>query len=123
MADIPVKKRSEASIQQDIRIALGQRPDVLIQRRSVGTFYTRNGTPIKIGHKGEPDLQGVISGQKCPNCGHSIHAKPFGIEVKTASGRQRKDQQAYEKNIANRVGIIYILARSVSDALKGLGIK
>jgi hypothetical protein len=114
---------SEKRVQADIRVALGQLPDVLIQRRNVGTFYTANGRPIRIGHPGEPDLQGVIGNQKCPNCDHPIHPKPFGIEVKGAAGRLRVKQKMYRDHVAKRLGIIYIMAKSVETVLEELGLK
>ncbi|QDP55284.1 MAG: hypothetical protein Unbinned400contig1002_14 [Prokaryotic dsDNA virus sp.] len=104
-------------------MALGKLPHILIQRRNVGTFYTRAGTPITIGHPGEPDLQGVIGNQRCPNCEHPIHPKPFGIEVKGTNGRMRLKQKLYRDNVAKRLGIIYIVARSVAQAIEGLDIE
>jgi hypothetical protein len=104
----------------DIRLALGQHKNVVTFRRNVGTFYTRNGAPIRVGHIGEPDLQGFIGDQVCPSCNHPIHPKPFMIEVKSAAGKLREQQKVFKEHVAERLGILYFVARSVKQALTKL---
>lgn len=116
-------KRSEAGIQRDIELAVGRLSHAFIIRRTVERLFRADGTPVRIGLTGEPDLQGVIGNQSCPNCGCPIHPKPFGIEVKAARGRLEKSQINYRDNIAGRIpGWLYIVAKSVEDAKKGLGL-
>lgn len=111
---------SEKHTQDQIRLFLGQIPDVLIQRRNVGTFYTRNGTPQRIGTPGEADLQGIIDGQRCPHCDGPVHPAPFAIEVKSTKGRLRPVQVNWRDNVWRRRNGIYVLARSLDDAKSGL---
>lgn len=111
---------SEKRIQDGIRLALGQIAEVLIQRRNVGTYYTHDGRPQRIGTKGEADLQGIIDGQKCPHCNKPVHPAPFAIEVKTPKGKMRPDQVNWRDNVWKRRNGIYVLARSVNEAIDGL---
>jgi hypothetical protein len=105
--------RAETPIQSAIFEALEQHfPDGLgLSRRNVvkGMFVRPDGGSryIEAGTAGEPDL-------------HIFHrGKTAGIEVKTAdstlSAKQRKYRAWFELN-----GGIYIVARSVDDALDGL---
>lgn len=113
----------ESKIQQEIMIEVSKNPANLIIRRNVGLFRTLNGAPIKIGMNGEADTQGILGNQRCPNCGYKIHPKPFAIEVKDENGEQSDDQINWQNNIWERRGAVYVLARSVSDAMRGLGLK
>jgi len=117
-----MEPKTEAGIQAAIRLAIGRIPHAYIIRRNVGMFrlYRPPFTPIFIGQEGEPDLQGIVGNQLCQNCGVPIHPLPFGIEVKTAKEKQRKTQINYQNNIWERRGGLYIIARSIQDALKGL---
>ena len=112
----------ENVIQQRIRMALGSLPTVLVQRRNVGTFYTRDGRPQRIGTPGEADLQGIIDGQVCVRCGHKVHPLPYALEVKTAVGRQSKVQKNWQQNVWERRGGLYAIVRSVEEALKAVGL-
>lgn len=59
---------------------------------------------VKFGTPGAADLSGIL-----------IDGTRIEIEVKTATGRQSKQQQAFQAMI-ERFGGIYILARSADDA-------
>ena len=102
----------EAVIQQEIRLALGQREDIMMFRINVGKFRPLDGGPrvIQSAPEGTPDLLGVI-----------YPGKAFAIEVKTDKGKQRTAQVAWQHAWEKRGGI-YILARSVEDVYKGLDI-
>jgi hypothetical protein len=96
----------------------------LVVRRNVGTFRTLDGLRIvKIGQPGEADVQGIIGNQHCPKCGFPIHPLPYAVEVKDDKNTQDPEQINWQKNVWERRGGLYILARSASDAIKGLGIK
>lgn len=56
--------------------------------------------------KGTPDILGVLPGGQL-----------FGIECKTAKGRQNPNQKAWEQKAAKH-SVRYGVARSVSDALR-----
>lgn len=103
---------SEAVIQQNIRLALGQRDDIMLFRINVGKFRPLEGGArvIQSAPEGTPDLLGVIS-----------PGRAFAIEVKTDKGKQRTAQVAWQ-NAWEKRGGIYILARSVEDVYRGLDI-
>lgn len=103
---------SEAKTQSDIRLALGQRDDVMLFRINVGKFRPLHGDQnrvIQSAPNGTPDLLGVIK-----------PGTALAIEVKSAKGAQRAEQIAFQKAWEARGGI-YILARSVDDVLKRIG--
>jgi hypothetical protein len=103
----------EAVLQQNIRLALGMRDDIFMFRINVGKFRPLEGGArvIQSAPEGTPDLMGVLG----PN------GKAFGIEVKTAKGRQREAQKRWQDAWEKRGGI-YILARSLEDVYRGLDI-
>ena len=104
---------SEAVLQQEIRLALGQRQDIMMFRINVGKFRPLDGGPrvIQSAPEGTPDLLGVIS-----------PGRAFAIEVKAPRGKQRDVQVAWQVAWEKRGGI-YVLARSLDDVYKGLDIK
>jgi hypothetical protein len=103
----------EAVLQQEIRLDLGLRDDIMLFRINVGMFRPLEGDQrrvIRSAPEGTPDLLGVIS-----------PGRAFAIEVKAPKGRQREAQAAWQMAWEKRGGI-YILARSVADVYKGLDI-
>lgn len=104
---------SEAVLQQEIRLALGQRQDIMMFRINVGKFRPLDGGPrvIQSAPEGTPDLLGVIA-----------PGRAFAIEVKAQRGKQRQVQVAWQVAWEKRGGI-YILARSLNDVYNGLDIK
>lgn len=103
---------NEAQIQAAIRLALGQRDDIMLFRINVGKFRPLNGPQdrvIQSAPPGTPDLLGVIK-----------PGTALAIEVKDAKGRQRPEQVAFQKAWESRGGL-YILARSVDDVLTRIG--
>lgn len=105
------------NIQTAIQLELS-RLGALVVNRTVGTFYTRFGTPIRIGQPGEADLQGIFPGQLCPHCRQPVHPAPFAIEVKGKGDRIRPAQANWRDNVWKRRGGLYTVARSVEDALQ-----
>jgi hypothetical protein len=103
---------TEAATQASIRLALGQRDDVMLFRINVGKFRPLHGDQnrvIQSAPNGTPDLLGVVG----PN------GRALAIEVKSLKGRQRDAQVAFQRAWEARGGL-YILARSVDDVLKAL---
>jgi hypothetical protein len=99
---------SEAGIQAQILLAIGRMPELMIWRQNVGKFRLDTGRVISFGVAGCPDIIGCYKGRF------------VGIEVKTPKGRQ-SDQQINFQAAVERAGGIYILARSVDDAVSALG--
>jgi hypothetical protein len=104
---------SEAHLQQEIRLALGQRDDIFMFRINVGKFRPLDGGArvIQSAPEGTPDLMGVMT-----------PGKAFGIEVKAQRGQQRDAQKKWQAAWEKRGGI-YILAKSLQDVCEGLDIK
>ena len=117
-----IKTERESQIQQKIMLEISKNPMNLVVRRNVGQFKTIDDRYIFIGQVGEADVQGIIGNQKCKNCGHEIHPLPFAIEVKDEKNEQTDEQILWQKSTWERRGGLYILARSVEDAMKGLGL-
>lgn len=105
--------KSEAVLQQEIRLALGLRDDIFMFRINVGKFRPLEGGPrvIQSAPEGTPDLMGVMT-----------PGRAFGIEVKTAKGKQRDAQKKWQEAWEKRGGL-YILARSLEDVYRGLDIQ
>jgi hypothetical protein len=103
---------SEAVLQQEIRLALGQRDDVFLFRINVGKFRPIDGgrRVIQSAPEGTPDLLGVMT-----------PGRAFAIEVKAPRGIQSEVQKNWQAAWEKRGGI-YILAKSLDDVHKGLDI-
>jgi len=95
------KSEAEAEILQNIIKAFATRSDCRLLRQNTGAVKI-NGRFVRFGTPGRGDL--VLFARQ-------LYAE---IEVKTATGRQSKQQKAYEKMITG-YGHTYLLARSVED--------
>lgn len=117
--------------------ALGRFPQVLVRRRSVGLYIAvdgkagaaadllrRMGIParvVEVGITGEPDLDVLVGGQVC-QCGAPIHPRPVGLEVKSATGKERPSQANYREFIAAPRGIPHAIVREPVEALRACGL-
>lgn len=98
--------KSEANIQNAIMIALSQ-AGCLIWRNNTGVLKDANGRPVKFGLcKGSADLIGI--------CADGTF---LAVEVKSATGRVRPEQETFIAAV-NRAGGRAGIARSVDDALR-----
>ena len=106
-----MRKALEKEIQDQILIALGTMPGMAIWRSAVGNGWVRRKdgfAPMRFGGMpGQADILGCY------------HGRFIAIEVKTATGRQRPEQRDWQHAI-EMAGGVYILARSVADALDGV---
>jgi len=94
-----VDPKSEAAITRSIRDLLNR----------MNIFNWKNwGGPM--GTKGVPDILGIYKGQF------------LGIEVKTAKGKVRPDQEQFLENIRKHGGIGFV-ARSLDDVIDNLGLR
>jgi hypothetical protein len=98
----------ENEIQARIIAAIGSRPDVRIWRANTGAAQMANGQFVRFGIPGQADLSGITA-----------DGRRLEIEVKSATGRLRPDQIAFGTMI-RKFGGIYIVARSVEEAIRRL---
>jgi hypothetical protein len=107
---------SEQRIQQEIRIACGT-GDTRLFRNNTGTLRDQNGRPVQFGLcKGSADLIGWKRVTITPEMVGSTVAVFVSIEVKTATGRLRPEQQQWLDAVQAAGGIAGV-ARSVEDAI------
>lgn len=103
---------SEAQIQYDILKVFGATPYMRLWRNNSGLLYApgAGGTirRVRASAEGAPDIIGVLRGGRF-----------IGIECKALRGRQSPEQKAFQQMI-ERMGGLYILARSVQDVLAQL---
>lgn len=99
---------TEAEIQNQIRLALGRIPGLVIWRNSAGVADV-GGRKQRFGLvRGATDLVGVLSVNER---GYAVF-----IEVKTPSGRLSPEQKLFGE-LVTRLGCVYGVARSPEDAL------
>lgn len=102
-------RQSETDLMREILAALSaaHHPDGIFWRVNVGRAINRNGSVIRFGLAGQADIAGVLRGR---------HVE---VEVKTPSGRQSDAQRRWQAAVERASGI-YVLARSVDEALNGV---
>lgn len=96
---------NESQIQDEVRLALGSDPDLVLWRNNIGMAWMRNGAPVKfgVGGPGGADLIGLYRGRF------------VAIELKTPVGRQSKEQKTYQQ-LVERKGGVYVVLRSADEA-------
>lgn len=108
------RKAEEAELVRQILLAASAirmpdgSPACVLFRQQVGNFVARSGYSVKVGIEGQADLGGFLRG------GRAIQ-----IEVKTPTGRLR-DGQVRWAAMAERMGVLYLVARSVEDVTKAI---
>jgi hypothetical protein len=106
---------SEAAIQQDIRLALGQTPGLRVFRNNVGAIKDRNNRLVRYGLcTGSADLIGWQSVVITPAMVGQRFARFVSIEVKTPTGRLSPEQETWQAAV-QKAGGIAVVARSVDD--------
>lgn len=107
--------RSEAHIQQDIRLLLGSTADVRVFRNNVGRCQTDDGRHIRYGLiPGSGDLIGWRSVVITPEMVGSTLAQFTSIEVKAAKGRLSPEQIHWAESV-QAAGGVSVIARSTDD--------
>ena len=111
---------SEQTIQQRIRIACST-GDTRLFRNNTGTLRDQHGRPVQFGlAKGSADLIGWRTVTITPEMVGSTVAVFTSIEVKSATGRLKPEQQQWLDAVQAAGGIAGV-ARSVEDAQLLLG--
>jgi hypothetical protein len=100
---------NETQLMQAILSEFGARPDLRIWRANVLVARTGTGRVVRAGVKGQADISGI----RLPT-GQRVE-----IEVKSRTGRQTKQQRAWQRMI-ERFGGLYILAASLDDVRRAL---
>ena len=108
---------AETTLQQQIRLALGTRPDLRLYRNQVGSLPDpRTGRLVTFGlARGSADLIGWRTVMVTPDMVGTRLAVFISIEVKTPTGRVRPEQNAWLEAVQGAGGIA-VIARSVPDA-------
>jgi hypothetical protein len=112
----------ETTLQQQIRLALGTRPDLRLFRNNTGTLPDpRTGRPVQFGlARGSADLIGLRTVTITPDMVGQQVAVFTSIEVKTPKGRPTAEQENW-LNMVRSLGGIAGIARSVRDANEIVG--
>lgn len=111
---------SEQQIQQHIRLACSS-GNTRLFRNNTGTLKDQHGRPVTFGlAKGSADLIGWRTITVTPDMVGSTVAVFASIEVKSATGRLRPEQQQWLEAVQAAGGIAGV-ARSVEDAQALLG--
>jgi len=107
---------SEAAIQQDIRLALGQCPGIRAFRQNVGAYKDpRSGRVIRYGlATGSADLIGWQTVTITEAMVGQRFARFLSVEVKTPTGRLSPEQETWRQAVL-KAGGIAVVARSVDD--------
>lgn len=131
-----VRKRPESTLLAQVRLAVGARPDFLVTRINTGVFEvatpTGRNARVRSAPDGFPDLIGTqlrrIQARKTVEGGFMRHDKDYwqyygqaiAIETKAPKGTLSEAQENWRAAF-ERVGGVYIVARSVDDVLHELG--
>ncbi len=109
---------SETKIQQEIRLALGQRSDLRLFRNETGKLPDpRTGRWVQFGlAKGSSDLIGFKTIKITPEMIGQEIAQFVSLEIKTERGKLSTMQQNWLQKVKSSGGIVGV-ARTVKDAL------
>jgi hypothetical protein len=111
---------SEHEIQQRIRLACG-RGAVRLWRNNTGALVDQQGRFVRFGLcKGSSDLIGLRSLEITPELVGLRLAQFVALEIKTAQGVLRPEQQAFLR-LVQQLGGVAAVCRSVEEAEQLLG--
>lgn len=93
---------------KNILFSLGRIKEIRVWRQNSGKLPNEQGRMVQFGTPGAADITGILP-----------DGRRLEIEVKTPTGRQSEQQKRYQDMI-ERFGGVYILARSVDDAVNAV---
>lgn len=110
-------RNAETNIQNAVLLAIGSRADCMAWRNQTGGFRAMDNPQriIRVGTPGAPDILSVMAVTITPDMVGRTIGVAVGIEVKTATGAQRKEQAKWQQALERRGGI-YLLTRSPEQA-------
>jgi len=114
---------SETAIQQRIRLALGKLRHVRMFRNNCGKLpdpRTGRWVEFGVGNPGGGDLLGWRTVTVTPEMVGQRIAQFVSLEVKTATGRVRPEQERWRQAVEKAGGVAAVV-RSVEDAERALG--
>jgi len=108
---------AETTLQQNIRLAVGQRSDVRLFRNNTGTLPDpRTGRPIQFGlARGSADLIGIKQVTITPDMVGQTIGQFVSLEVKTPTGRVTPQQRNW-LTMVRKFGGLAGVVRSIRDA-------
>ena len=106
--EIPDHNREipESKIQEIVKAHVNLIPGVDVWRMNTGGAYDQVGRYVQYGVPGQADLSGAIAPM----------GRRLEIELKALRGRLRKAQIEYRARM-EKLGALYIVARSIPDAM------
>ncbi len=103
------QSKAHTALVRDIRLALGDEPDLVLWPMQPGGVSDSTGRPIRTGPTGMADLCGVLAPQ----------GRWFCLEVKTGAAQQTKGQRLWSQLVTD-MGACYRVVRSVEEAQAAL---
>ena len=102
----------ELPLLNEILVQINRIPGVRAWRQNSGLLMAGSGRMVRAGLPGCGDITGIVTWER--GCGHRLE-----LEIKTPGVTQSEQQEAFETMVTSRGGI-YILARTVDDAINGI---
>lgn len=115
-------QNGETKIQNRSLLAVGMRPDCMAMRLQSGVFRAMNDPDriVKVGAPGLADTMVFVRTVITADMVGKTIAVPLAAEIKTETGRQSKDQQAWQKSFEARGGVYRVIRRpeDMTDAVE-----
>jgi len=109
---------NETTILQRIRLALGRVSGLKLFRNNTGGMTDKNGQFVRFGlHPGSADLIGWRTVEITPDMIGQRIAVFTSVEVKTATGRVKPEQENWRQQVHDAGGLA-VVARSEDEAEK-----